>query len=119
MIRLLAALCLFALATLVLANDVQSRVIATNSSLATIRVPNDHFLVIRNFTQDGGMVRGTVTVTLDDQPLSPTTVLAAAITSSSNPPETVNRIVVAGPANVDITCGDGTTCFVTYLKDAE
>jgi hypothetical protein len=106
----------FGCAAIATANDVQSKIVTSTSPL-TINIPDDHFLVIRNFTQQGGTARGTVTITIDSQTAD---ILSAAIIDSSAAPETINRVVLAGPSSVLVSCPDANaTCFVTYLKDAE
>jgi hypothetical protein len=89
-------------------------------SLDTIRVHGDQFMVIRNFTQDNmGSTRGVVMVAKP-----PTTgavaVLAAAIidTTTTNPPDVINSVVIAGPADVTVTCGTMGNCFISYKKDS-
>jgi hypothetical protein len=117
MTRLLSALCFCAFATLSVANDVQSAIFTPANPPTPIDVPNDHFLVIRNFTQVGGSDRGVITITIGSQP---TDILSAAIIdpSTSTSPEIINRVVIAGPATVTVTCGTGaTSCFISYRKD--
>lgn len=112
---LIAAL-LSASPTCVLANDFQSVIIAANG-FRSIHIDGDHFLRIRNFTQEGGSTRGVVSATIDGTTAN---VLAAAIIDSgaSAMLEVMNSIVIAGPADVTVTCGDATgSCFVTYRKD--
>ena len=107
-------------AAVVRANDYKSVVIQGNTSLTSpIDVSGDRFLVIRNFTQQGGTVRGTVNVTIGTQTI---TVLTASIlpADSTTTLEPVNSIVISGPATVTVTCGsDATTCFVTYRKESD
>jgi hypothetical protein len=102
------------------ANGYKSMVLAGAASLSSpIKVPDDRFLVIRNFTQQGGTNRGTVSVTIGSQM---TTVLTASILPADNSSaiEPINSIVIAGPATVNVTCGsDATTCFVSYRKESE
>ena len=88
------------------------------------RVHNDQFMVIRNFTQDGpGGSRGFVTIT-NTPTGGPANVLAAAIIDSTNTTqgtlEVINSIVIAGPADVTVTCGApmGMNCFISYKKDS-
>ena len=81
----------------------------------------DQVMVIRNFTQEDGMTRGVVMVTPDSSP-TPVNVLAAAILnpSTANPPDVINSIVIAGPADVSVTCGAsmGKNCFISFKKDS-
>ena len=119
--RFLAALFCFVFAGLALAGDFKSAIIATGDTLPTpIHVSGDQFLVIRNFTQDGGTTRGLVNVYQIATGQS-ANVLAATIIDPNNPPalEVINNVVIAGPANVTVMCGDGTNCFITYKKGSE
>jgi hypothetical protein len=98
------------------AGDFQSVVLsATINPSVTITVPNGRFLVIRNFTQDVGSIRGQVTATLQ-----PSNLMATVLTASflnTVPVEVINNVVVAGPASVSVTCPDlAATCFITYRK---
>ena len=117
--RCLVAALYCASALLVFGNDFKSAIIATGGSLS-LNVPGHHFLVIKNFTQEGGTSRGVVIVT--DNNAQTANVLVAAIvdTSSSVALEVINSVVIAGPASVSVTCAaDATNCFVTYRKDNE
>ena len=102
------------------AGSFQSATITPEGSLS-IEVPDSRFLVIRNFTQEGGTTRGVVTVTTDSGTAN---VLAAAIvdsgtSSTSIPLEVISNVVVAGPATVTVTCpADATNCFITYRKES-
>ena len=119
--RFLAALFCFGFAISVFAGDFKSAIIATGDTLPTpIHVSGDQFLVIRNFTQDGGSTRGLVNVYQIATGLN-ANVLAAAIIDPNNPPpvEVINDIVIAGPANVSVSCGDGINCFITYRKGSD
>jgi hypothetical protein len=44
-------------------------------------------------------------------------VLAAAILDMT-PLEVINNVVIAGPADVTVTCDPSATCFVSYKKDS-
>jgi hypothetical protein len=107
----------FASAILVCANDFKTVVLAA-SATTSINVPDNHFLIIRNFTQDGGTTRGVVTVT--DANANTANVLTAAIldTSNANAVEVINSEVIAGPVTVDVTCGDA-SCVITYKREGE
>ena len=74
--RMLAVRCFVALAFLVaaavaFANPFKSKIISGNDSTLVITVPEDHFLKITNFTQDGGTERAVVTVKLGGESESP------------------------------------------------
>jgi hypothetical protein len=107
------------------ADDFKSVVIPGGTmSHALTRVHGDQFMVIRNFTQEDGSTRGVVMVTtIDSNGLMMTTsVLAAAIltTNASLPPDVINSVVIAGPADVSVTCGASSmkNCFISYKKDS-
>jgi len=117
--RYLIAALFFTSAALLFAGDFKSEFIAAGTPLPSIHVPNDHFLVIRNFTQEAGaFTRGYVTVTLPGSP-SPATVLTASIVDPLGSIEVINNIVVAGPADAIVTCGVPTNCFITYRKGSD
>jgi len=75
-------------------------------------------LVIRNFTQQVGATnRGSVSVTTNG--LTINNAFTATIIDPAAPQgmlEVINNFVVAGPATVTVTCGDTTSCFITYRK---
>ena len=108
-----SAICLFA-------GSFQSATNLPGGSLP-IEVSDGRFLVIRNFTQEGGTTRGVVTVSTDTGTAN---ILAAAIvdsgtSSTSIPLEVISNVVVAGPATVTVTCAaDATDCFITYRKES-
>lgn len=118
------AFCSFAI--VVFGGDFKSAIIAGGGSVS-INVPEGHFLVVRNFTQEGGTSRGVVTVT--DANAQTANVLAAALidtgasaspTPSPAPLEVINSVVVAGPVTVGVTCAsDATSCFISYRRDSE
>jgi hypothetical protein len=117
--RCLMAALFFASAILVFGNDFKSAII-TSASPLSINVPDNHFLVIRNFTQEGGTSRGVVTVT--DANSQTANVLTAAIidTSTSTSVEVINTEIIAGPATVAVTCpADATSCVITYKRESE
>lgn len=89
------------------------------SSPQTIRVHDDQFMLIRNFTQETGSDHGVVTVAKPNAATATSTpaVLAAAILDQT-PVEVINSVVIAGPADVTFTCGtSGGNCFISYKKD--
>jgi hypothetical protein len=100
------------------AGDFVSAVVPTGTTLP-ITVPADRFLVIRNFTQEGGTNRGVVSVMTNT--FTANNVLTATIVDPMASPgmlEVINNVVIAGPATVTITPGD-TTCFITYRKGTD
>ena len=118
--RCLIAVAFCASVISVFAGSFQSATIAPGGSL-TIAVADSRFLVVRNFTQEGGTSRGVVTVTTDTGTAN---VLAAAIVNSGTsstavPLEVISNVIVAGPATVTVTCpADATDCFITYRKES-
>jgi len=115
LVRVLPILFLFVFTRFADAGDFQSVVLSpTMNPSVTITVSGDHFLVIRNFTQDGGSTRGEVTATLQPSNLMATVMTASFVNSA----EVINNVVIAGPASVSVTCSDtlATSCFITYRK---
>jgi len=114
--RSLVACVVLSATSFVVAGGFKSRVIT--SSPLTITVPDEHFLRIRNFTQQGGVDRGVVTVTLNDQSANVLTASRIDTSSLSTSSETINQVVIAGPAEVTIAPVVGATLFITYKKEA-
>lgn len=118
--RSLIAVVFCASAVLALAGSFQSATITPGSSL-TIAVGDSRFLVIRNFTQEGGTSRGVVTVTTDTGTANVLTaaILDSGTSSTAIPLEVISNVVIAGPATVTVTCpADATDCFITYRKES-
>src|SRR6476620_8703586 len=119
--RCLIVVILSASVALVCAGEFKSAIVSPGGSLS-INVPGDHFLKIRNFTQEGGSTRGVVTVTLNQAMSQSANVMAATIVDPTltTPLEVINDIIVGGPADVAVTCpADATQCFISYRKDVE
>src|SRR5947199_6417932 len=120
------ALIILAAASLAFANTFKSRIITGTSSPLVITVPDDHFLKITNFSQEGGTDRGVVSVKLtgDTENTGTANVLTATRidlstgASSQNSPEIVNRVIIAGPAQVTIAPITGATLFISYRKES-
>ncbi len=99
----------------------KTRVITT--SPLTIPVPEDRFLKIINFTQEGGTDRGVVRVTLSGDAGGTTNVLSATRIdfstgiNSQNLPEIANQVVIAGPAQAEALPVAGATLLITYKKE--
>ncbi len=122
------ALIILAAASLAFANPFKSRIITGTSSPLVITVPDDHFLKITNFSQEGGTDRGVVAVTLTGDENSGTANVLTATridlstgASSQNSPEIVNRVVIAGPAQVTIAPITGASSAIgkSPMKAAE
>src|SRR5207247_3457886 len=119
------ALVILVAASFAFANPFKSRIITGTSSPLVITVPDDHFLKITNFSQQGGTDRGVVAVTLTGDENSGTANVLTATrldlstgASSQNSPEIVNRVIIAGPAQVTIAPVTGATLFITYRKES-
>lgn len=113
----LASLLILAAVGLTVADDFKSITFDTASS-QTIRIHGDQFMLIRNFTQEGGSDRGVISVN-ELRTNQTATVLTAAILDPSSPTvEVINTVIIAGPADVTFTCGSDATgnCFVSYKK---
>jgi hypothetical protein len=110
--RWLVAFLLFTATPLVFAGLFKSKIIT--SSPLVITVPDGQFLRIWNFTQEGGVDRGMVSVTLDNGQTA--NVLAASLVDLSSSAEVINRVTIAGPAQATIAPVLGATLFITYRK---
>ena len=108
-------------AGVVFAGAFQSKVITT--SPLTITVPEDRFLRITNFTQEGGTDRGVVGVTLSGDTGGTANVLTATRIdfstgiNSQNLPEIGNQVIIAGPAAVTVPPVAGATLLISYRKE--
>ena len=124
-VRFFVAAVFLATAAVGFANPFKSKIITGNDSTLVITVPEDHFLKITNFTQDGGTERAVVTVKLGGESPGKTDVLTATRTdfsagvNSQNSPEVANRVVIAGPAEVSIQPVVGAKLFITYKKERD
>ena len=123
--RYFVALAFFAAAAVAFANPFKSKIITGTDSTFVITVPDEHFLKITNFSQDGGTDRGAVHVTLSDSENGGTTKILTATRidlstglNSQNFPETINRVIIAGPATVRVPPITGATLFITYRKES-
>jgi len=124
--RYLVACVLFGTTTFAFAGEFKSRIIT--SSPLMITVPDNHFLKVSSFTQEGGVDRGVVTVTLTGQTeqtgqtgqtanvLTASRIDSSTVGASQNPPEIINRVIIAGPAQVTVAPVLGATLFITYRK---
>jgi len=111
------ALVLMALPGVAWGDDFKSMVVASGVTADLPRIHGDQFMLIRNFTQDDGSPRGVVTVTKPPNSGTAVNVLAAAALDAS-PPDVINSIVIAGPADVSVTCGTTSgNCFISYRKE--
>jgi hypothetical protein len=123
--RYFIAFTFLAAAAVAVANPFKSKIITGTDSTLVITVPDEHFLKITNFSQDGGTDRGAVHVTLQgDTENSGTTKILTATRidfstglNSQNSPEISNRAIIAGPATVRVPPVTGATLFITYRKE--
>lgn len=102
------------------AGPYHTKIIGASDQPVVINVAENVFLQIRNFTQESGAVRGAVTVTNNDNVTA--NVLTASLINPSTvtiAPETINRVVIAGPAIVTINPVAGATLTITYRKVRE
>ena len=120
--RCFVALILLSATTVAFAGQFKSKII-TNQALV-ITVPDDHFLKITNFSQEGGTDRGVVSVTLTGEDGGSANVLTATRidlstgSNSQNFPEIGNRAIIAGPADVTVQPVTGATLFISYRKES-
>jgi hypothetical protein len=123
--RVFVAAVFFATAAVGFANPFKSKIITGNDSTLVITVPDDHFLKITNFTQEGGTERAVITVKLGGESPGKTDVLTATRTdlsagvNSQNAPEVANRVIIAGPAEVSVQPVVGAKLFITYRKERD
>lgn len=105
----------------VFAGGFKSKIIT--SSPLTITVPEDRFIKITNFSQEGGTERGVVRVNLSGDAGGSANVLTATRIdlstgiNSQTFPEINNRVVIAGPAEVTVSPVPGATLLITYRKE--
>jgi hypothetical protein len=110
-----ALVIVFRIATLASAGEFHSAVI-TDTPL-TINVPDERYLTIQNFTQQGGSTRGVVTVTTNGKTakvLNATMISSGAVVS-----ELIKSVRIAGPATVTVNPVTKATLFITYRKRIE
>jgi hypothetical protein len=124
-VRYLVALTCIAAATVAVANPFKSKIITGTDSTLVIIVPDDHFMKITNFTQEGGTDRAVVEVTLGGDTenggtanvLTATRIDLSTGANSQNSPEIGNRVVITGPATVKVKPVTGATLFISYKKE--
>src|SRR5215469_13934837 len=105
----------------IFAGGLKSKIITT--SALTITVPDDRFLKITNFTQEGGTERAVVRVNLSGDFGGSANVLTATRIdfstgiNSQSFPEINNQVIIAGPAEVRVSPVAGATLLITYKKE--
>ena len=123
----IAARCLIAVVTLAaasfaFAHPFKSKIITTSPLMIT--VSDDQRLNIKNFSQEGGIDRGVVSVTFTGENTGTANVLTAIRidfstgSNSQNFPEIGNKVTIAGPAQVTVAPVTGATLFITYRKES-
>ncbi|SRR6266487_2358376 len=124
-VRSLIGLFILAAASFAFSNPFKSKIVTGTSSPLMITVPDDHFLKITNFSQEGGTDRGVVSVTLMGENDSGTANVLTATridlstgVNAQNSPEISNRVIIAGPAQVTIAPVTGATLFISYRKES-
>ena len=127
--RYLVVCVLLAATSFVFAGEFKSLIITSSPLMITI--PDNHFLKVTNFTQEGGVDRGVLTVTLNSQSdqngqtgqtanvLTASRIDSSTGSASQNPPEIINQVRIAGPAQVTVAPVLGATLFITYRKVPE
>ena len=126
-VRFFVAAVFLAAAGVAFANPFKSKIIQSNDSVLEITVPDDHFMKITNFTQDGGTDRGVIEVVLPGDTenggsanvLTATRIDLSTGTNAQNAPEISNRLTIAGPAIVKIRPVVGAKLFITYKKERD
>jgi hypothetical protein len=122
-VRFFVAVLFLAAAAVVSANPFKSKIITGTDSTLVITVPEDHFMKIANFTQEGGTERAVVTVKLGGESPGKADVLTATRidlssgVNSQSLPEVNNRVIIAGPAEVTVQPVVGAKLFISYKKD--
>jgi hypothetical protein len=98
----------------------KSKIITT--SQLNIPVPEDRFVKIINFIQEGGIQRAVVRVPLVGNAgaiadvLTATRIDSSTGVNSQNVPEVGNQVIIAGPTEVKVPPVVGATLFITYNK---
>jgi hypothetical protein len=120
--RCLIAVAMLAAASFAFAHPFKSKIITTSALMIT--VSDDQRLNIKNFSQEGGTVRGVVSVTFTGENGGTANVLTAIRidlstgSNSQNFPEIGNKVIIAGPAEVTVAPVTGATLFITYRKES-
>jgi hypothetical protein len=120
--RCLIAAVMLAAASFAFAHPFKSKIITTSPLMIT--VSDDQRLNIKNFSQEGGIDRGVVSVTFTGENTGTANVLTAIRidfstgSNSQNFPEIGNKVTIAGPAQVTVAPVTGATLFITYRKES-
>jgi hypothetical protein len=114
-----AVLCLGLSVNAAFAGPFRTKIITSSDDPLVVSIAENVFLQIRNFTQEGGILRGTVTVTINGQTAN---VLSASQINGSSllfAPEVINRVNVAGPATVTVNPVANAKLVITYRRVRE
>lgn len=99
------------------AGDYKTVIVPAGGETA-VNVASDGFMLLRNYTQEGGSTRGLIKVDIRDQSA---TVMSATLVDNNVDllAEPINSIIIAGPATVTATCpADASSCVLTYRKNS-
>ena len=114
---------MLAAANFAFAHPFKSKIITTAPLMIT--VGDDQFLNIKNFSQEGGIDRGVVSVTFTGENGGTANVLTAIRidlstgSNSQNFPEIGNHVIIAGPAQVTVAPVLGATLSITFRKESD
>jgi hypothetical protein len=111
-----ALISLFAGASFVFAGPFHTKIITPSSNALVLNLAENVFLQIKNFTQEGGSVRGTVAVTINGQTANVLTASEINAATVTVVPEIINRVTIAGPATVTVQPVADATLTITYRK---
>jgi hypothetical protein len=120
--RCLIAVVMLAGASFAFAHPLKSKIITTSPLVITVH--DEEVLKITNFSQEGGIDRGVISVTFTGENGGTANVLTAVRidfstgANSQNSPEISNRVKIAGPAEVTVAPVTGATLFITYRKQS-
>jgi hypothetical protein len=101
------------------AGPFHTKIITSSDDPLVLSIAQNVFLQIRNFTQEGGSLRGTVSVTINGQAANVLSASQINSTSVVTAPEVINRVNVAGPATVTVNPVANATLVITYRKVRE
>jgi len=120
--RCLISVVMLAAANFAFAHPFKTKIITTAPLMIT--VGDDQVLNIKNFSQEGGIDRGVVSVTFTGENGGTANVLTAIRidlstgSNSQNFPEIGNPVIIAGPAQVTVAPVLGATLSITFRKES-
>jgi len=113
---------MLAAASFAFGHPFKTKIITTSPLMIT--VGDDQFLDIKNFSQEGGIDRGVVSVTFTGENGGTANVLTAVRidlstgSNSQNFPEIGNHVIIPGPAQVTVAPVLGATLSITFRKES-